>query len=165
MGGKAFAQIHPSAKFPRMPPAVYQALKSRLLPRMLDFFAFAAVPHETPEKMDHGDLDMIVAEPRTTQLSHEQIKAALGATISIEIEGFRTSHFAVPMRKEDFSAIDVAEGDQDTFYQIDVHVCEHKDDWDRYIFFHSYADIGMLLGMLARSVGLSWSSHGLKVCL
>lgn len=166
MGGKAFAQTHPSAKFPRMPPAVYNSLKARFLPRISEFYALVAVPHEAPGKPDHGDLDIIVTQPKISQVSHEQVKEALGATISIPCEGFRTSNFAVPVQPEDFSAIGIAESDQDdAYYQIDIHVCEDKDDWDRHVFFASYGDLGMLLGVLARSVGLHWSSHGLKVCL
>lgn len=50
------------------------------------------------------------------------------------------------------------------YFQVDVHVCTDKDEWDRIMFCHSYGDLGMILGLIARNVGLSLGSKGLKVC-
>lgn len=49
-------------------------------------------------------------------------------------------------------------------YQVDVHVCMDKDEWDRIMFYHSYGDLGMILGVVSRNVGLYLGSKGLKVC-
>src|ERR1700751_5745707 len=86
MGGKAFLSRLPNATFPRLSPATYAALKSALLPRLTPLFQHVGVPHEAPEKQDHGDVDFIVACPcggGATIVGHEEIKNALGASASI----------------------------------------------------------------------------------
>lgn len=47
--------------------------------------------------------------------------------------------------------------------KVDVHVCEDKTELDRVVFFNSYGDLGMILGLLAANVGLKLGSKGLKV--
>jgi hypothetical protein len=44
-----------------------------------------------------------------------------------------------------------------------VHVCTDKEEWTRVIFFNSYGDLGMILGLIARNVGLQLGIKGLKV--
>lgn len=50
------------------------------------------------------------------------------------------------------------------YYQVDVHVCMDKDEWDRIMFYNSYGDLCMILGLIARNAGLSLGQKGLKVC-
>jgi hypothetical protein len=169
MGGRAFSQLLPSAVFPRMPPSVYDSLKARVLPRMLDLYNYVAVPYEAPEKRDHGDLDIVVTGPKIGEVVlHEQVTEALGATVCMPLEGNRTSNFAVPVRHEHVLLMDAGGeaggADSQIYHQVDIHVCENLDDLDRYIFYYSYGDLGMILGFVARGVGLGWSPHGLKVC-
>ena len=47
--------------------------------------------------------------------------------------------------------------------QVDVHVCEDRNEWDRIMFFHSYGDLGMILGLIAKNNGLKLGSKGLDV--
>jgi hypothetical protein len=47
--------------------------------------------------------------------------------------------------------------------QVDVHVCSDKSEYDRISFFHSYGDMGMILGLIARNSGLALGLKGLKV--
>jgi len=148
-----------------MPPSVYLSLKTTVLPRIAELYTHVGVPYEAPQKADHGDLDIIVTQPKAGQVLHEQVREALGATLSIPLDGFRTSNFAVPVRAEDLQLMEIEDIDHaaDVFYQIDVHVCENKEDMDQYIFYHSYGDLGMLMGVTAKGVGLTCSSHGLKL--
>jgi len=165
MGGKAFAQLLPNATFPRMPTSVYDALKARVLLRVSELYSCVVVPYEAPEKRDHGDLDIVVTGPKNGEaVRHEQVRQAVGATVSIPLEGNRTSNFAVPVRREDLGLVGEEDGSGGgVFHQIDVHVCETKDDLDRYVFYYSYGDLGMIMGFVARGVGLGWSPSGLKV--
>ena len=39
-----------------------------------------------------------------------------------------------------------------------------KEEWDKIMFFHSYGDLGMILGLLGKNVGLALGYKGLKVC-
>ena len=97
MGGSAFNAVLQVAAFPRMPPAVYTNLKARLYPKLAELYTYVGVPIETPEKLDHGDLDFLVAFPKNQSLSHEVIKETLGAKFMIPMEGNRTSNYAVPI--------------------------------------------------------------------
>lgn len=167
MGGNAFQQLLPDAAFPRIPPAVYQSLKARLLPRLLPLYRHVAVPVEAPEKKDHGDLDFVV-EGQSEGVSHTDVRAALGATVSIPMEGNRTSHFAVPIARGEWRDLGHAQeqekyGDEEMYYQIDVHVCADKEEWERVVFFHAYGDLGMIMGLIARNNGFALGTKGLKV--
>ena len=59
----------------------------------------------------------------------------------------------------------VASGEPGKFTQVDVRVCKDKDELDRVMFFHSYGDMGMILGIIARANGLRLGVNGLKVIL
>jgi hypothetical protein len=50
------------------------------------------------------------------------------------------------------------------FGQVDVNVCESKEEWDRRIFHHGYGDLNMIMGLIAKNAGLHYSDKGLKVC-
>ncbi|KAH9933108.1 uncharacterized protein BXZ73DRAFT_46389 [Epithele typhae] len=174
MGGNAFKQLLPSASFPRMAPAVYDALKAHLLPIVQQFYEHAAVPAEAPEKAHHGDLDFVVTQPREG-LQHEELKTALRARCSIPLEGNRTSNFALPFSAfkhvlppdaapellTDGPASDEGAGEQ--VFQVDVNVCENHAQWERTVFNHSYGDLNFILGLLAQTVGTSFNTFGLKL--
>ncbi|KAI0953457.1 hypothetical protein AcW1_007671 [Taiwanofungus camphoratus] len=170
MGGNAFRQTLPDTSFPRISPSVYQALKARLLPLIQSLYGLAVVPAEAPEKIDHGDIDFVVAYPRPG-LTHETVKATLKATYSLPQEGNRISNFAVSTsafelqldQKQAGMGMMPHQEEWKNFYQIDVYVCADEEEWQRVVFLHSYGDLGMILGVLARSAGLSLSTHGLKL--
>lgn len=178
MGGNAFHSLPPSA-FPRIPPKIYHALKARLLPHIQTLYTHVAVPFEAPEKSDHGDLDWVVAGPKSgtdgqVNVPHAEVCTALGAKHHIPMEGNRTSNFAVPVAigewaslghaKEEEEGRQGADSDGEIYYQVDVHVCADKAEWDRVVFFHAYGDLGMILGLIARNNGLALGTKGLKVC-
>jgi hypothetical protein len=157
MGGKAFAKTLPLAIFPRLPPRAYKLLKDRLIPRMQALYAHVAVPSEAPEKADHGDIDFVVAG--NTEVTHDEVKNALSATHAITAPANRTSNYAVPLSGEDLCD----EGEAMRYCQVDVHVCEDEDEWDRIVFFHGYGDLGMILSVMAKNNGLHLGTKGLSV--
>src|SRR5712692_10325214 len=169
MGGKAFLSHLPSATFPRLSPLVYASLKSSLLPRLAPLFQHVGVPHEAPEKKDHGDVDFIVACPRTA-IGHEEIKNALGASASIpsaQPDGGGTHNFALrlvdvitPLLTD---AVPSPEETNEVYVQVDVNIRKDAQDWENVMILHSYGDLGMIMGRLAASVGLQWGELGLKV--
>ena len=163
MGGKAFNALLPDASFPRMPPSFYFALKQRLTPLLEQFYSQVTVPPEAPEKVDYGDIDVVVCGPREG-LTHEELKNALGATHGIALQGSRGMHqFAIPLASTDLEAVDPSVAGP-AFFQVDVSVCEDGDEWGRAVLFTSYGDLGIILSTLASSVGLSFGHNGLKVC-
>ncbi|KAK7469212.1 hypothetical protein VKT23_003701 [Stygiomarasmius scandens] len=180
MGGSAFHSLHSDA-FPRIPPAVYQKLKSRLYPAIQKLYTLVTVPLEAPEKSDYGDLDFLVCSPKvelphpetttpSVNVPHESVKDAIGARHFIPVDGNRTSNFAVPISKGEWAELGLGceeeearnkVDDGEIYYQVDVHVCSDKKELDRIFFFNSYGDLGMIMGLVAANVGLQLGSKGL----
>lgn len=101
MGGNAFCAMLSSAAFPRLPPAVYRALKSDMLTKISEFYDCVGVPPEAPEKADYGDVDYLVTSPKAgygSFVPHEIIKQALNARYVNAMDGNRTSNYAVPVK-------------------------------------------------------------------
>lgn len=46
-----------------------------------------------------------------------------------------------------------------------MNVCASKDEWERTIFFNSFGDLGMIIGLLVNNAGLHFSNKGLKVSI
>ena len=132
MGGSAFRTVLKVAAFPRIPPAVYRNLKAHLHPKLSELYTWVGVPIEAPEKLDYGDLDFVVANPKnqTSQslaVSHQVTKETLGAKFVIPMEGNRTSNYAIPISpaewnlfghsaEEDDKHKEVTDGE--IFYQV-----------------------------------------------
>ena len=99
MGGSAFADPNDPSKSlhtPRMPPHIYKHIRDRTL-RILrsEFFAQAECPIEAPAKIDHGDVDILVASPRDqAHADVASLAAALGATHYKK--NSPTTNFALP---------------------------------------------------------------------
>lgn len=99
MGGSAFADpTDPSKSLytPRMPTHIYEHIRDRAL-RILrsEFFAQAECPIEAPAKIDHGDVDILVASPHDqAHADVASLAAALGATQYKK--GSPTTNFALP---------------------------------------------------------------------
>jgi len=179
MGGNAFSERLPTAAFPRMSSAFYNSLKARIVPRLEALYHLVAVPPEAPGKLDYGDLDIVVCQPKNIKegvplsecVTFAEIEDALGSVHSIPLPGDRTSNFAIPIQQDEIQhfVLDqkaVSEGGLDLgqlYIQIDLHFSEDVESWGSRILFQSYGELGMILGMLARTVGLTWTVGGLKV--
>ncbi|KAJ7127127.1 hypothetical protein C8R44DRAFT_702136 [Mycena epipterygia] len=177
MGGSAFSAILPASALPRIPPAVYRAVKARLTPRLQSLYFIVSTPYEAPEKENHGDIDFLCCEPLSGEadVPYEQVQAILGAKHVVPMAGNRTSSYGVPIERGEWEAFGhgsdeearrrAAESDnqQEIYYQVDVHVCADKAEWERIHFFHGYGDLGMILGLVARNKGLALGSKGLKI--
>ncbi|KAI5121076.1 hypothetical protein M0805_008589 [Coniferiporia weirii] len=175
MGGKAFTELD-NGLFPRIPTHIYNPLKERLGAQLKTLYAFVGTPAEAPQKADHGDVDFVVCDPLTVEasaaagatdsgpydilLAHAdallRAKSLLGAEHITLVEGHRTSNFAIPAGAE------LSADWEGKFFQVDVHVCKDRAEWDRLLFFHSYGDLGMILGLLARAHGLTLGVKGLR---
>lgn len=161
MGGSAFNLLHPEAKFPRMKPEVYDHLKEKFSDALKNLYLNVATPHEAPEKPDHGDIDFVAFGPRDG-LTHEDVEHALGSTWSAPAKGeYGTANFAIPASSFGYLGYTA----EDEYYQVDVHVCPIEQHFHKVVFFHGYGDLGMIMGLMARSVGLALNPYGLRVCL
>ncbi|KAK0244184.1 hypothetical protein EDD85DRAFT_189743 [Armillaria nabsnona] len=153
MGGSAFATIGP---FPRLSRALYAVLKARHTASLSTVYTQVCTPLEAPEKQDHGDIDFLVYSPENLP-SHDTVKELLGAAHVMPMPGPRTSNYAIPIPEDEFNT-QMHVG----WYQVDVHVCGSPEEFAGVRFFHSYGDMGMILGLVARHSGLHLGVHGLK---
>ncbi|KAJ7773064.1 hypothetical protein B0H16DRAFT_1511127 [Mycena metata] len=179
MGGSAFSASLPASALPRIPPAVYYAVKARLTPRLETLYSVVSTPHEAPEKADHGDLDFLVCEPLNGamgEVPHDAVQTLLVARYVVPMPGNRTSSYAVCITPGEWGPLGHAseekearrqametDNQQELYYQVDVHVCSDKAEWERIQFFNGYGDLGMIMGLIARNKGLALGSKGLKV--
>ncbi|KAJ7052586.1 hypothetical protein C8F01DRAFT_1170515 [Mycena amicta] len=178
MGGQAFSASLPLKAFPRIPPTVYLALKARITPQIETLYSIVSTPAEAPLKPDHGDLDILACDPLSLDevaVPPEQVQALLGAEHVVPMPGNRTSSYAIRIEHgewtelghdaEEQTARNAAreEGQSEIYYQVDVHVCADRAEWERTHFFHAYGDLGMILGLIARNNGLALGTKGLKL--
>jgi hypothetical protein len=169
MGGLAFASGPNPLSTPRMPLAVYEAVKNRCHEILKRYYTHVATPIEAPGKKDYGDVDFLVAGP--TLLCHgSNIAATLGKALgtehSISGKGSSTISFALPWPKGvegEATASDQGpeEGSADRFVQVDVNVCHGKDEWEWELFHHAHGDLWNILGSTIRKHGLTVNNIGL----
>jgi len=159
--------------FPRMPPAFYNSLKARIIPRLETLYHLVTVPPEAPGKLDYGDLDIMVCQPKNIKegvplsecVTFAEIEQALGSVHSLPLPGDRTSNFAIPIRQDEVQHF-ALDGELDLaqlYIQIDLHFSEDVESWKSHILLQSYGELGMILGAMARTVGLTWTPAGLKL--
>lgn len=179
MGGNAFSEQLPAAIFPRMPPAFYNSLKARVIPRLEALYGLVAVPPEAPGKPNYGDLDISVCQPKNVKegvplsecVTLAEIERAVGSSYSIPQPGDRTSHFAVPVHQDEVHHFEInreaakaGQKDPEQLYvQIDIHFCGSEENLRSRLLFQSYGELGMILGALAKTVGFTWSTSGLSL--
>jgi hypothetical protein len=144
MGGSAF----PDLTVPRLPPAEYTILRDQCIKITQQFYRDVVCPPESPGKLDHGDVDLLVSRP-LRDFDSAELRKALGA---IRSAGSRiTTNFAVPLleRPEEYA-------------QVDVHVCpEGYLDWE--IWMSGWGDLIQIVGVLNRPIGLTMNDRGLFI--
>ncbi|QDS69116.1 hypothetical protein FKW77_010300 [Venturia effusa] len=159
MGGNAF----PNHPCPRLSHAKYDKLRDRTLGLLKDrFYAKVVCPPEAPSKVDHGDIDLLVADP-IVQFTADDISKALQAVQHTRTG--KTTSFAVPLTvgTEDYCG-NVDPRFEGQYVQIDIHVCKSEDiEWE--IFHNSYGDLMQILGVMNRSIGLTANDRGLHLRL
>jgi hypothetical protein len=169
MGGQAFSCGPNPLSTPRMPSAVYLAVKSRCQEILEKFYTHVAMPIEAPGKKDYGDVDFLVTGP--TLLCHgssiaDTIGRALAAERTISCKGNPTVNFALRWPREVQSGtpaghLTQSDADENMFVQVDVHVCHDKEDWEWGLFQHAHGDLWNILWSTIRKQGLTVNNEGL----
>lgn len=146
MGGKVFTALN----VPRLPHEIYDIIRAQSISVLEEYYEYVTTPPEAPSKLDHGDVDFLVANPKNVATPTELAKS-LGATVHKHISNSKTTHFAVPIPNRD-----------NEYAQVDVHVCppEHY-HWE--IFLQSYGDLLQIIGILNRPKGITINDKGLYV--
>ncbi|KAL8828503.1 MAG: hypothetical protein Q9170_006577 [Blastenia crenularia] len=149
MGGKAFAAGPEPLPTPRMPLDIYHVLLGEFSVKLAKLFERIATPIEAPEKTSFGDVDVIVAEPKTLPFHPDQISKILSAKRTVSSKPLYS--FAVPYPNIEGS-----------FVQLDVQLCKSEDfDWE--VFHKCHGDLWNLLGSSIRPFGLTANDTGLHL--
>jgi len=153
MGGSAFNTKNHGFVTSRMTPAQYRALSELVLPLVRLYFCNVAVPPEGPEKLSHGDLDIMVSKPLNLTPHDALLQLctnALGNRCKRLNYTAGTSNIAVIL--------------EDEIFQVDIHVVEREEIWDIDFWMHSYGDMGMIVSSIIKAWKLRLSaSRGLWV--
>ena len=167
MGGKAFSHLDASMSFPRMDEDTYKQLKEHVTSLLQTVFGVVYVAPEGPGKVDYGDLDVIVSQelPRvrgtTSETCHppliQTIKTLLG--VSHAIDG-RPMNFAIPAMQGITAA--GKDCDNEMWRQIDIELVSTEEEVAMTLMMRAYGDLGMMMGMLIRSLG---TDGGVSLCL
>jgi len=179
MGGHAFQnQLGPSAKFPRMDATTYNILKEHVSSVLSTRFASVSIAREDPAKLDFGDLDVVILIDDTARMEltrdkmREELCSLVGAehalsnggqfiTLAVRSEilpGGRNTHagdLAGPSSQADEHDI--------VYHQVDVNLVRNEEERESLVFYNSYGDLGMILALLTKTIGLSYSRAGLRV--
>ncbi|KAG6835223.1 hypothetical protein H0H93_003766 [Arthromyces matolae] len=130
--------------------------------------------------------DKIARDLKQVNAPHDLVKQVVGSRHANLMEENRTSNFALPVAMDEWRALgheheenEARSGvdDGEIYYQestrnvilhmkaflVDIHVCMDKAEFDRIVFFHSYGDLGMIMGLLGRNAGLALGEKGLKL--
>ncbi|KAK8229245.1 hypothetical protein IWZ00DRAFT_326135 [Phyllosticta capitalensis] len=146
MGGQAFAADGLEA--PRIPNELYKHLSNKYATELSRLFEHVTSAQAVTWKVDHGDIDMLVEGPRN-ELSAAQIAEALGAKAYKEhgpVLSFAMPHPEEPRR----------------IVQLDIQLCPKAYlDWQTWQ--ASYGDLGQIIGVIIRNLGLTATDKGLFV--
>ncbi|PVF96213.1 hypothetical protein CPB86DRAFT_816576 [Serendipita vermifera] len=193
MGGHAFAALlGASARFPRMDKPTYEKLKTFVSSRLATAYSSVGIASEDPEKPDFGDLDVVVniKSAISSTKGHvsdvkEELKVLLMAQYSVS-NGPQFVSFAVSAGtlnehshssrtlkgeylEEEVHESDPLSGesqrgpDDNTYYQVDFNLTEDESQKEFILFYNSYGDLGNILCMLTKTLGMVYSRKGLRL--
>jgi hypothetical protein len=187
------ALLGPTSKFPRMNKTTYQKLKSFVSTKLATAYSSFGIASEDPEKLDYGDLDVVLntntaLSPTESAISDvkEELKALLLAQYSVT-NGTHFVSYAIPATaldqdKKTSQALgdgnfleglpehsplvpEATQGvsDENTYYQVDFNLTQDESQKDSILFYNSYGDLGIILCMVTKTIGTTWSKQGLRV--
>ncbi|CZR61771.1 uncharacterized protein PAC_11668 [Phialocephala subalpina] len=177
MGGKAFSQYDT----PRMPQAVYRMVCDALISHLRLYYTEVKSPIEAPEKLDHGDVDLLVHGPLQSGFDPAKTpKSEVARNIAHEIAAQewlvgntgQPINFAIKWPSHAGARVHpgpnavvtqdlVAEEGETRHIQLDVHICHSYEDF-RWEYFHSaHGDLWNILGTTIRKFGLTVNNKGM----
>lgn len=136
MGGTALGK-----QLPRLSQQQYceivSELKTKLSP---EFYDYVQEPRSFPSKTSFGDVDLLVTRQVKQMDPVKDLQAALsvinGNIVSMEYKGFQVDLIKIPEDRIDLS-----------------------------MFFYGYGDVGMIMGMFMRNLGLKFGMNNLTLKL
>ncbi|PHH72289.1 hypothetical protein CDD80_4640 [Ophiocordyceps camponoti-rufipedis] len=159
MGGSAFTTGPDPLFTPRMPPSVYNSIRSRCADALNRLFHTVASPIDGPGKTDYGDVDMMVARPVDVTTGLDAVGPALGAERAIV--GGCCVTVAVPWPEN--LVEDDSDDSRPRFVQVDIRLCADDDRLRWMLFNHAHGDLGSILGTILHGYGLTLTDEGLFI--
>lgn len=150
MGGKVFSHLKPPLSTPRLPPALYLALRNKYLSHLSTFYTQVGTPLEAPDKPSYGDIDIVVATP-ILPFPHTPLSTSLAAHASLSHRLFPKISYAVPHPER-----------ADAYVQLDMHVCE-PECFAFELLNHGHGDLWNILRISIQAFGLTTSNIGLQL--
>ncbi|KAM0794002.1 hypothetical protein BDR22DRAFT_978094 [Usnea florida] len=146
MGGRAFLSGPKPLNVVRLQPKQYIELRDYYQRILLKFYSRVVVPPEAPEKVDHGDIDVLVDES-LFNFAVEDLKQALGAEAHMKTGC--TNCFAIQLSEDD-----------DKYFQLDIQTCKKGSlEWASVIY--GYGDIWHIIGSTVTRFDLTIDDSGL----
>ncbi|WYZ42691.1 hypothetical protein EsH8_VI_000390 [Colletotrichum jinshuiense] len=164
MGGSVFASGDSPLHTPRMPPDIYELVKSRCHAALRSIYVCVASPIEGPEKTDFGDIDILVAWEKAAVLgpstavafaSKDEARLAIQAALGADYVKYGNTgdHYAVPWPNDD--AVNRR------YIQVDLAICNSLDKLQWSLFKHAHGDLWSILGTIVRPYGLTVDERSL----
>ncbi|KAJ3018025.1 UNVERIFIED_CONTAM: hypothetical protein HDU68_011365 [Siphonaria sp. JEL0065] len=149
MGGNALTNTK------RLTTADHQRLATRLIPLLKQSFKFAAVPRYLPTKESHGDFDVVVTSGHGLSLSELKNILALSSDTEAVLNGDMAS-----LCVEGFQ-MDVTAIKPESSCSCDRTAQHHQEVFDAHVGFMDWGDLSRIIGVVAKRMGLIYSSLGL----
>lgn len=147
MGGKAFS---PALKTPRIPPSIYHGLRSQIISLLSTFYIYVASPILVPEKLSHGDIDILVCAPLNSLFPPTPTTLSEALNAEYIICNTAITSFAIPYPEK-----------LECYVQVDVQLVTSVELFKWKLFHASYGDFWNILGTAIRPFGLTANERGL----
>nr|POE72841.1 hypothetical protein CFP56_30780 [Quercus suber] len=170
MGGAAFRSVsapgEPTMNIQRLTPETYQRLKSLYLDRIKQCLGSGSeviALTESPEKQDHGDIDILIASNSPIDLL--ELARGIGASgiisetkikchLAVAQDGARSLCPPIVYHRTDHPS---EETTVEPYAQLDIDVIAREDlEWNA--FYQSYGGVGALIGMMVSPLGFTMST-------
>jgi hypothetical protein len=166
MGGHAFDKHDPPLSTPRMSQEIYVHVRNYVLNTLLKHFTDAKTPIEVPDKVDHGDVDVLVHGALQPELDLQQtpkqdVAQKLAGILSAReyIVGKREQPIQLALRWPEL--FNVKDDPVERFIQVDLHICKDYNTF-RWEYFHAaHGDLWSILGSTTKPFGLTVNDKGL----
>lgn len=159
MGGSTF----PDLFTPRIPDAVFHPVSKKIVSLLLPHCKELRLLKPSPGKVDHGDIDIIVAAPKFK--TGQELSKILQGLPSSRVINPVINHVAFPASQCSEipgvkAWISTLTQKDDCFIQVDVHVCKLEQiEW--ITFETAYGDFWIIMRQMLKRLGLRFDNVGL----
>ena len=174
MGGNAFATGPNAVDCVRLRPDIYKSLCAYYEKDLRNPYRKVHVPPATPENPDHGDVDILVADPKSNKTDFDllgvlwdakaQCKAANTISFALPLSVLKMGTLPKDEKEVSVEMLKRIDAVEHVHLQLDVHKCKVENfEWECMI--HSYGDLWRIIGASVTRFGLAIDNTGFHVRL